>query len=858
MTKEPEINEDTHGLRVVPKPIEQEMKKCYIDYAMSVIVSRALPDVRDGLKPVHRRILHGMNELGVGYNRPYKKSVRVVGDVLGKYHPHGDQALYGALVRMAQTFSLRYTLVDGQGNFGSVDGDSAAAMRYTECRMMRTAEEMLADIDKDTVEFVDNFDGSFKEPTVLPSKLPNLLINGTAGIAVGMATNMPPHNMTEVTDGIIHLIDHPDAEISDLMEFVKAPDFPTGGTIYGIAGIMEAYNTGRGRIRVRAKTHIEDNNGRTRIIVTEIPYQVNKSKLIEGIAELVKTKKIEGITDLRDESDRTGMRIVIELKKGAMEEIVLNQLYKHTQMQDTFGIINLVLVNNEPKVLNLKELMAYFIEHRKEIVTKRTIFDLNKAKARAHILEGLLKALDNIDEVINIIRKSKSAEDAREGLTHKFLLSEEQAKAILEMRLSKLTNMERQGIKDEYSMLINVISDLTDILAKPERVLKIIKEELAELRERYGDARRTDIVVNADDMDIEDLIPEEDVVITITHTGYVKRLPVDTYKQQRRGGVGLMGMETKEEDIVTKMFVTSTHDFVMFFTSKGRVFWLKAYRIPVGGRHAKGKAIINLLPRLEEDEKVTTAMPIRHFDDGYWLMFATRKGIIKKTKLSAYSNPRVTGIWAVKLRDDDELVRVALTDGTKQVIMASSNGQAVRFNETDVRSVSRHSIGVKGMTLRKGDQVVSMEIIDSEEDSLLTITENGYGKRTCVGDYRKTKRGAKGVMTIRTSERNGKVVAVRKVDDNLELIVTSESGMVIRMPISDIREIGRATQGVRIMRIREDDRVITVAKVMKSEEEAQVLEAAEAESDTGEKKKVSDADFVGLKEENGNGNGETE
>jgi DNA gyrase subunit A len=855
---EPEINEDTKGQKVVPKPIEQEMKKCYIDYAMSVIVSRALPDVRDGLKPVHRRILHGMNELGVGYNRPYKKSVRVVGDVLGKYHPHGDQALYGALVRMAQPFSLRYTLVDGQGNFGSVDGDSAAAMRYTECRMMRTADDMLADIDKDTVEFVDNFDGSFKEPTVLPSKLPNLLINGTAGIAVGMATNMPPHNLTEVADGIIHLIDHPDAEISDLMEFVKAPDFPTGGTIYGIAGIMEAYNTGRGRIRIRAKSHIEEHAGRTRIIVTEIPYQVNKSKLIENIAELVKTKKVEGITDLRDESDRTGMRIVIELKKGVMEEIVLNQLFKHTQLQDTFGIINLVLVNNEPKVLNLKELMAHFIEHRKEIVTRRTTFDLNKAKARAHILEGLLKALDNIDDVIKIIRKAKSTDDAREGLIHKYLMSEEQAKAILDMRLGKLTSMERQGIKDEFSMLVNVISDLMDILSKPERILAIIKEELAELKSRYGDGRKTDIMINADDMDIEDLIPEEDVVITITHTGYVKRLPLATYRQQRRGGVGLLGMETKEEDIVTKLFVTSTHDYIMFFTSKGRVYWLKAYRIPVGGRHAKGKAIINLLPRLEVGEQVTTAFPIRTFDDDHWLVFATKNGIIKKTKLSAYSNPRVTGIWAVKLRENDELVRVALTDGAKQVIIASSNGQAVRFNETDVRSVSRHSIGVKGMTLRKGDKVVSMEIVDTEDDSLLTITENGYGKRTRVGDYRKTKRGAKGVMTIRTSDRNGKVVAVRKVHDDFELIVTSESGMVIRMPVSDIREIGRATQGVRIMRIKDTDKVITVEKCLKSEEVEEVLEAAEVEvgaSAGTEKKKVSDADFAGLKEET---NGDSE
>jgi len=556
---------------------------------------------------------------------------------------------------------------------------------------------------------------------------------------------------------------------------------------------------------------------------------------------------VEGITDLRDESDRTGMRIVIELKKGVIEEIILNQLFKHTQLQDTFGIINLVLVNNEPKVLNLKELMAHFIEHRKEIVTRRTIFDLNKAKARAHILEGLLKALDNIDDVIKIIRKANSTDEAREGLTHKYLMSDEQAKAILDMRLGKLTSMERQGIKDEFSMLINVISDLADILSKSERVLTIIKEELAELKSRYGDGRKTDIMINADDMDIEDLIPEEDVVITITHTGYVKRLPLDTYRQQRRGGVGLLGMETKEEDIVTKLFVTSTHDYIMFFTTKGRVYWLKAYRIPVGGRHAKGKAIINLLPRLEEGEQVTTAFPIRTFDDDHWLVFATKNGIIKKTKLSAYSNPRVTGIWAVKLRENDELVRVALTDGNKQVIIASSNGQAVRFNETDVRSVSRHSIGVKGMTLRKGDKVVSMEIVDTEEDSLLTITENGYGKRTRVGDYRKTKRGAKGVMTIRTSDRNGKVVAVRKVHDDFELIVTSESGMVIRMPVSDIREIGRATQGVRIMRIKDTDKVITVEKCLKSEEVEEVLEAAEV--DPIEKKPMSDAAFAGLKDE---------
>ncbi len=854
---EPEINEDTRGLKVVPKPIEQEMKKCYIDYAMSVIVSRALPDVRDGLKPVHRRILHGMNELGLGYNRPYKKSVRVVGDVLGKYHPHGDLALYGALVRMAQSFSLRYTLVDGQGNFGSVDGDSAAAMRYTECRMMRPAEEMLADIDKETVPFVDNFDGSFREPTVLPSKFPNLIVNGTAGIAVGMATNMPPHNLTEVADGIIHLVDNPDADISELMEFVKAPDFPTGGTIYGVAGIMEAYNTGRGRIRIRAKSHVEEMGTKTRIVVTEIPYQVNKAKLIESIADLVKLKKIEGITDLRDESDRTGMRIIIELKKGVMEEIVLNQLYKHTQLQDTFGIINLVLVNNEPKVLNLKELMQHFVEHRKEIVTRRTTFDLNKARARAHILEGLLKALDNIDDVIKLIRKAKTTDDAKDGLTHKFLFSEEQAKAILDMRLGKLVNLERQGIKDEFSLLINQVSDLSDILAKPERILSIIKGEMADMKAKYGDERRTDIVVNADDMDIEDLIPEEDVVITITHTGYVKRLPVDTYRQQRRGGVGLMGMETKEEDVVTQMFVTSTHDYIMFFTNIGRVYWLKAYRIPVGGRHAKGKAIINLLPRLEEGEQVTTAMPIRTFDDLHWLVFATKKGIIKKTALSAYSNPRVTGIWAVRLRDGDELVKVDLTDGNKQILLASHNGQAVRFNETDVRAVGRHSIGVKGMTLAKGDNVISMAIV-GDSDVLLAVTENGYGKRTSVDTYRKTRRGAKGVKVMKIVDKKGRLVTVREVCEDHELIITSEMGMVIRIPVSEIPlKKGRVTQGNKIMRLnRKDDRVVTVSKVLKSEEEDQVLEAATAETGAGaEKKKVSDADFAGLKEET---NGDTE
>ncbi len=844
-----EINEETLGRREIPKPIEDEMKKCYIDYAMSVIVGRALPDVRDGLKPAHRRLLHGMNELGLGHNRPFKKSVRVVGDVLGKYHPHGDQALYGTLVRMAQPFSLRYMLVDGQGNFGSVDGDSAAAMRYTECRMRRTAEEMLADIDKETVEFVDNFDGSLQEPTVLPSRLPNLIINGSSGIAVGMATNIPPHNLSEVVDGLIFLIDNPDAEIADLMEFIQAPDFPTGGTIYGMMGIIEAYNTGRGRVRIRAKSHIEEmDNGKSRIIVTEIPYQVNKSRLIENIADLVKNKKVEGIVDLRDESDRKGMRIVIELKRGTMEEVVLNILYKHTQMQTTFGIINLALVDNEPKVMNLKVMLEHWVNHRKIIVVRRTEYDLSKAKARAHILEGLIVALDNIDAVISIIRKSKTAEEAREGLMGNFMLSLEQVKAILDMRLQKLTNMERQGVKDEYSALLNVIADLTNILETPERVMRIIKEELAELKERYGDERKTDIIVHADDMDIEDLIPEEDIVISMTQTGYIKRLTLDTYKQQRRGGVGLIGMETKEEDIITDMYVTTTHNFMLFFTNKGRVHWLKGYRIPIGGRHAKGKAIVNILPRLEDDEYVQTAIPVKDFDEDHFLIFSTKKGIIKKTKLSAYKRPRVTGIWAVKLREDDELVRVAMTDGSKEIILASRKGQAVRFEESLVRTVSRHSIGVKGMTLVGDDEVVSMAVVD-EESVLLTVTENGYGKRSNVSDYRKTKRGAKGVINIRTSERNGEVVTVREVTDEHELIVTSESGMVIRTPVKDIRIISRATQGVKIMRLKKkDDKVCSVTRLVAPEEVEEAIEEAEH----AEKKPqhvISDAELSGLEEE---------
>jgi DNA gyrase subunit A len=634
-------------VRIIDRPVEDEMKKSYIDYAMSVIVGRALPDVRDGLKPVQKRILYAMKDMNLVSTHPTRKSARIVGEVLGKYHPHGDMAVYDALARMAQGFSLRYTLVDGQGNFGSVDGDSPAAMRYTEARLSKVAEEILSDIDKETVDFIDNFDGSLQEPVVLPSKFPNLLVNGSSGIAVGMATNIPPHNLGEVADGIISLIDNPEIDITGLMEVLKGPDFPTGGIICGMSGIVSAYHLGRGKILIRAKTSVEAHKAKKRIVVTEIPYQVNKSSLIESIASLVKDRRIEGITDLRDESDREGMRIVIDLKKDAMEEIVLNQLYAHTQMQTTFGIINLAIVDGEPKILNLKETLEKYIEFREEIIRKRTEFDLRKASDRAHVLEGLMIALDNLDEVITIIRRSKEAKEAASKLTSKYILTEIQAKAILEMRLQKLAATERQGIRDEHAQLVKSIAEFREILASRQRILEIIKSELMELKEKFGDERKTEIVPEEEEILIEDLIPVEDNVITISHTGYIKRLPVDTYRMQRRGGVGLVGMGTKEEDFVIDVFVASTHDYILFFTSKGRVHWLKAYRIPLGGRHARGKPVVNLLPRLEQGETIESMIPIKEFDDQHFLVFATRKGLIKKTKLSAYSRPRVTGIWAI-------------------------------------------------------------------------------------------------------------------------------------------------------------------------------------------------------------------
>ena len=833
--------------KVVQRTIEAEMKKSYIDYAMSVIVGRALPDVRDGLKPVHRRILYSMYDMGLTSGKALKKSARVVGDCLGKYHPHGDMAVYDSLVRMAQVFSMRYPLIDGQGNFGSVDGDSAAAMRYTECRLAQIAEEMLSDIEKDTVNFVDNFDSSLKEPAVLPAKLPNLLINGSSGIAVGMATNIPPHNLREVVDAVIHLIDNPNMEVMDLMEFIKGPDFPTGGIIYGVSGIIEAYSTGKGRLKVRARTKTEDRENRKRIIVTEIPYMVNKANLIEAIADLVKDKRIDGITDLRDESDRDGMRIVIALRKDVMEEIVLNQLFSHTQMEVTFGVINLALVNNEPRVLTLKETLQSYIDYRKSVVIRRTEFELEEARRRDHILQGLIRAVDALDETIAIVRAAKNGDEARAALIVRFELSDDQAKAILDMRLQKLTGLEIDNLRKEFQDIEKMIRDLENILASERMIMEMIKAELLEIREKHEDDRRTEIVHDAIDLDIEDLIPVEDMVVIITHDGYIKRLPINTYKQQRRGGVGLIGMETKEEDHVVDLFVTSTHNYIMFFTNHGRVYWLKAYMIPVGGRHSKGKPIVNLLPGLDEGEKVLDTIPVKEFDEQHFLVFATRKGTIKKTKLSAYGHVRMSGIIALGLESGDELVDTRLTDGTKEIVIATKDGQAIRFNESDVRSMGRPAKGVIGIRLYDGDEVVSMAAVTSES-KLLTMTENGYGKTSLVSNYRKTKRGGRGVITMKTGERNGRVITALDVLGEDELIVTSTGGMVIRTPVADIRVVGRATMGVRIMRLREDDRVTAVARLV-GEKEERMVDQTEAKEDLDILPQVSPEDDNGQGEE---------
>ncbi|KAA0005434.1 MAG: DNA gyrase subunit A [Thermoplasmata archaeon] len=811
------MTDDVQDKKEQIRTIESEMKRAFIDYSMSVIMSRALPDIRDGLKPVHRRILYAMYDMGLTHEKPYKKSARVVGETLGKYHPHGDQAVYDAMVRMAQDFSLRYPLIDGQGNFGSIDGDSQAAMRYTEVRMSKMAKLMLEDIEKDTVEWRDNFDGTLKEPVMLPSKFPNLLVNGSSGIAVGMATNMAPHNLSEVVDGVIAVIDNPDISVADLMNIIQGPDFPTGGIIYGKGGVLNAYTYGKGLVRVRAKTHIEEGD-KKKIIVTELPYQVNKANLLMNIAELVKNKKIEGISDLRDESDREGMRIVIELKRDAIEDVVLNQLFTHTDMQSTFGILNLAIVDGEPRVLGLKEIIEHYILYRVEVIKRRTTYDLNKARDKIHILEGFMIALENIDEVIKIIRSSKTVDDAKQRLMQRFSFSEKQVKAILDMRLQKLTGMEIENVKRDYDETKQLIQQLEELLSSKENILNEIKKELLEIKEQFGDPRRTEIVEGEIDLEIEDLIPVQDVVVTITNSGYIKRIPCETYRTQRRGGKGLIGMETKEEDVVVDSFVTSTHDYIMFFTNHGKAFWLKGYRIPEGGRHSKGKAIINLLPRLEEGEYVETAIPVHEFDDEHYLVFATRNGIIKKTVLSAYSNIRVNGVKAVKLDEDDELISTKLSDGKQTIMLATANGQACRFHETEVRPMGRVARGVIGIRLAKGDKVVSMAVV-GEEGTLLTVTENGYGKRSFISEYRKTHRGSKGVKTIITNERNGKVIWVKEVKDDEEIMLTSKNGMIVRIPVKDVRIQGRNTMGVRLMRLNEGDKVVSVAKIVENSEE---------------------------------------
>ncbi|BCZ43940.1 DNA gyrase subunit A [Clostridium gelidum] len=794
--------------------IKDEMKKCYIDYAMSVIVGRALPDVRDGLKPVHRRILFSMQELGLYPEKGYRKCARIVGDVLGKYHPHGDSSVYDALVRMAQDFSMRYMLVDGHGNFGSVDGDGAAAMRYTESKMNKIAVEMLRDINKNTVDFMPNFDGEEQEPVVLPARYPNLLVNGSSGIAVGMATNIPPHNLGEIIDGTIMLIDNPDVTVLDLMTKIKGPDFPTGATIMGKAGIRAAYETGRGKIVVRAKAEFEEENGRNKIIFTEIPYQVNKSKLIENIADLVKDKKITGISDLRDESDRDGMRIVIELKRDANPNIVLNLLYKHTKLQDTFGVIMLALVNNQPKVLNLKQILEYYIEFQKEVITRRTIFDLNKAEARAHILEGLKIALDNIDEVISIIRNSKTSEIARNTLIERFDFSEKQCQAILEMKLRRLTGLERDKIEDEYNELMRLVEYLKSILDNQEKLLGVIKDELIEIRTKYSDERRSKIEKILNEIDIEDLIQVEDVVITLTNSGYVKRILADTYSAQRRGGKGIQAMTTKEDDLVEHVMITSTHSDVLFFTNKGRVYKLRAYEIPDAGRQAKGTNLINLIA-IEPDEKIQTVLTVTDDKKEGFLFMGTKNGIVKKTPISEFKNLRKNGLIAISLKDGDELLKVKNTHGDANIMVITQNGYAVKFNEKNVRPMGRTASGVKAINLKGDDIAVCMDIAADGEE-LLVISENGYGKRTPITAYKLQNRGGVGLITYKISDKTGKLVGatICKVDDELMLI--NSSGVAIRINVSDISVTSRSAMGVTLMRTNEDEKVVAIAKILSS------------------------------------------
>jgi DNA gyrase subunit A len=803
----------------VPVYIEDEMRQSYMDYAMSVIIGRALPDVRDGLKPVHRRVLYAMYDMGNVHNSPYKKSARLVGDVIGKYHPHGDVAVYDTIVRMAQDFSMRYPLVDGQGNFGSIDGDPPAAMRYTEIRMAQLASEILADIDKDTVDFIPNYDDSLQEPSVLPSRIPNLLINGASGIAVGMATNIPPHNLGEVVEGLVALVEKPDLSIKELMNFIPGPDFPTGGFIHGRETIVQAYSEGRGIIQMRGKAFTETvkRTEKEQIIISEIPFMVNKTRLIEQIAGLVHDKKVEGIADLRDESDREGMRIVIELKRDAVSDIVINLLYKHTALQESFGVNMLAIVEGRPKLLNLKEALKAFLDHRKEVVTRCTAYDLRKAEERLHILEGLRIALDNLDAVIDLIRKSQDPKAAKEGLVQNFGLSEIQAQAILDMRLQRLTGLERDKILQEHQQTGELIAKLRAILADEKEIYKIIVEEMKEIKERYGDPRRTKIVNRSEAISIEDLIVEEDMVVTISHEGYIKRNPVTLYRAQRRGGKGKIGTTTRDEDFVEYLFVASTHSYILFFTTVGKVYWIKVHELPQAGRSARGKPIVNLL-HLEEGERVSAFLSVREFQEDRFVVFATKKGLIKKTDLMSYANPRSSGIRAISIEPGDEVIGVRLTDGHQEIILSTLEGQSIRFKEAQVRSTGRGTYGVVGMRLDEGDEVVSMEILNPGAD-ILTVAEHGYGKRTAMEEYRLQSRGGKGIITMKATDKTGKIVGGQQVSEDDQLMLVTNKGKIIRLKVGDIRVIGRNTQGVRLIDLESGERVVSLAKLAEKEEE---------------------------------------
>jgi len=811
--------ENTTG-KILPVYIEEEMQKSYIDYAMSVIIQRALPDVRDGLKPVHRRILYAMQEAGMASNKPYKKSARIVGEVLGKYHPHGDSSVYEAIVRLAQDFSTRYLMVDGHGNFGSVDGDSAAAMRYTEVRMAKIAEMMLEDIEKETVDFIPNYDESLKEPSVLPSKVPALLINGSAGIAVGMATNIPPHNLSEVVNGLVMLIDNPDAEIPQLMTAIKGPDFPTGAMILGTDGIRSAYNTGRGVVKIRAKAEIEPmQKGKHRIVVSEIPYQVNKARLIENIAQLVKDGVVEGITDLRDESDRRGMRIVIELKSDVVPDVILNQLYKHTQLQSSFGIIMLALVNGQPRVLNLKQILEYYLEHQKDVITRRTRYELAKAQDRAHILEGLKIALDNLDAVIHTIRNSATADIAKTSLMEKFSLSQRQAQAILDMRLQRLTGLERKKIDDEYIDVMEQIDWLESVLADEQKVMNIIKEDLLLMQKKFGDPRRTEISMDNSDMDIEDLIAEEDIVVTISHQGYIKRQTLDNFRNQKRGGVGKTGGSGKKaDDCAEHLFLSTTHHNILFFTNKGKVYRQKGYEIPEAGRTAKGTAIINVLP-IEQGEKITAVIPVKEFKDDHFMFMATNKGTVKKTNLLDFDSARKSGLIAINLDANEDLIGVEMTDGNSEIVIATKNGIAIRFDEQDVRPMGRTAHGVRGISLNYGDEVVAMDSVANENYEVLTATELGMGKRTAVSEYRKQTRGGKGVINMKITEKTGTVVGMRVINPEQEIMMITAGGIIIRIDVDQISQYSRNTQGVKLMTLNDDDKVVSLAAIHHEEEE---------------------------------------